>query len=181
MLALAVLDFRVMSEKKIHIFGSTGSGKTYIAGILSQKYNIPTLSLDDIFWDNSEGYYGIIADAEKRDRSLNEFLDRPSWIVEGIYHHDWVRRSFKEADLIIGLTVPVWIRDIRVVRRFLKRKLGLLHSKKKETWAGFLRLLKWNHGYDHHNFIRIKDALPEFEHKVVYCKSVGEVLQIAET
>ena len=170
-----------MSDKKLHIFGSTGSGKTYIAGLLSQKYSIPTLSLDDIFWDNSEGYFGIIADAEKRDRSLNEFLDGPSWIVEGIYHHDWVRRSFKEADLIIGLMVHVWIRDIRVVQRFLKRKLGLLHSKKRETWAGFYRLLKWNHGYDHDNFIRTKEILLEFEHKVVCCKTIDEVLRIVET
>lgn len=92
-----------------------------------------------------------------------------------------VRRSFEEADLIIGLTVPVWIRDIRVVRRFLKRRLGLLQSKKKETWVGFFKLLKWNHGYDQDHFIRIKDTLSEFEYKVVYCKTIDEVLQIVET
>ncbi len=170
-----------MSHRKIHIFGSTGSGKSYVTGILSRKYNIPSLSLDDIFWDNSDGYFGIKADAEKRDRSLNEFLDGPSWIVEGIYHHDWLQRSFEEADLIIGLIVSVWIRDLRVARRFIKRKLGLLQSKRKETWSGLFSLIKWNHGYDHDNFIRTKDTLLGLEHKVIYCKSVDEVLQSVET
>ncbi|MBN1384753.1 MAG: DNA topology modulation protein FlaR [Elusimicrobia bacterium] len=166
-----------MAHRKIHIFGSTGSGKSYIADILSRKYNIPILNLDDIFWDNSDGYFGIKADPEKRDKTLNDFLDNSSWIVEGIYHHDWISRSFKEADIIIGLIAPVWVRDMRVIQRFLKRKMGLLQSKKKETWAGFFSLLKWNHGYDGDNFIRTKDFVSKLNRDIVYCKSVNEVLQ----
>ena len=33
---------------KIHIIGCSGSGKTYLAKSLSEKYNVPHFDLDDI-------------------------------------------------------------------------------------------------------------------------------------
>ena len=38
---------------KIHIIGCSGTGKTYFAKKLSDKYNIPHFDLDDIQWDNN--------------------------------------------------------------------------------------------------------------------------------
>lgn len=38
---------------KIHIIGCSGSGKTYLAKALSEKYTIPHFDLDDIQWDNN--------------------------------------------------------------------------------------------------------------------------------
>lgn len=46
---------------KIHIIGCSGSGKTYLAKALSEKYNIPHYDLDDIQWDNNSDGYGVIA------------------------------------------------------------------------------------------------------------------------
>ena len=70
---------------KIHIIGGPGSGKSYIAKIVSEKLAIPHLDLDDIFWDKSPGY-GNKADEETRNAELEHFLAQPTWIVEGVYY-----------------------------------------------------------------------------------------------
>lgn len=49
---------------KIHIIVGSGSGKTYLANILSTKLKIPTYDLDNIFWDN--GYH------KKKDKELRD-------------------------------------------------------------------------------------------------------------
>jgi len=123
-----------MSQKRIHIIGGPGSGKSYIAGIISEKYSIPVLDLDTIFWDNRSSQYGVRADPEDRDKALNSFLDQNSWIVEGVYYA-WLGSSFQKADLIVSLGSSVWHRDVRIIKRFLKRKLGLMSSRKKRSKA----------------------------------------------
>lgn len=51
-----------MKIKKIHIIGGSGSGKTYIADRISEKLDIKTYDLDELFWDNSADSYGTKAD-----------------------------------------------------------------------------------------------------------------------
>ena len=79
---------------KIHIIGCSGRGKTYLAKKLSNKYNIPHYDLDDIYWDNSSQEYGIKTSAEKRDKLLQNILEKDDWIIEGIYYK-WLEQSLK--------------------------------------------------------------------------------------
>ena len=39
---------------KIHIIGYSGSGKSYLADKLSQKYRIKHYDLDNLMWDNEQ-------------------------------------------------------------------------------------------------------------------------------
>ncbi|WP_157037070.1 hypothetical protein [Oceanobacillus jeddahense] len=41
--------------KKIHIVGGAGSGKTYLAKVLSDMFAIQAVDLDDLFWNKSYG------------------------------------------------------------------------------------------------------------------------------
>ena len=84
---------------KIHIIGCSGSGKTYLAGALSEKYNIPHFDLDDIQWDNNADGYGVKMPVEKRTELLNNILDNENWIIEGVYYA-WVGKCFEDADKI---------------------------------------------------------------------------------
>lgn len=68
---------------KIHIIGCSGTGKSYLAKRLSEKYNIPHFDLDDIFWDNSSDRYGVKMPDEKRNQLLDDILRKNDWIIEG--------------------------------------------------------------------------------------------------
>ena len=168
-----------MSRRKIHIIGGPGSGKSYIAKILSEQYSLPILDLDDIFWNNRSDTYGVKADADERDQALNAFLEQEGWIVEGVYYH-WLARSFKEADLIIALTPSVLIRDWRILKRFLKRRLGVIPSKKKETFKGLRELITWNHRYDGNNLAQARKFVTDLGCETVDCKDVETVMKFLE-
>ena len=82
---------------KIHIIGGSGTGKTYLASLLSIKYNIPHYDLDDLFWDNSANQYGVKMSIEKRNDMLSRILENEDWIIEGVYY-SWLTESFEAAD-----------------------------------------------------------------------------------
>jgi adenylate kinase family enzyme len=123
--------------RRIHIIGSTGSGKSYIANLLSRRLNLPVFDLDDLFWDRAAATYGVRTAGGVRDRKLAQIAASDAWIIEGVYHQ-WVGPSFDRAELILMLVPSVWVRDVRVVRRFIKRKLGLVPSK-RESLMAFIR------------------------------------------
>jgi adenylate kinase family enzyme len=165
----------VTTCRKIHIYGGPGSGKSYVAGELSQTLGIPVFDLDDIFWDNADDGYNTRASEQERDAGLAAILERDAWIIEGVYHQ-WLRQSFQEADIILELDTPLWIRDWRIVRRFMRCKLGLLPSRKRETFTGQLSLLKWNHGYRDDNQRRTRAFIAELGRETVRCTSMKDVM-----
>ncbi len=93
---------------KIHIIGCSGTGKTYFVKRLSNKYNIPHFDLDNIYWDNSSQKYGIKTEIEKRNKLLQNILEKDDWIIEGIYYKR-LEQSFKNADIIYILDLPKYI------------------------------------------------------------------------
>ena len=104
---------------KIHIIGCSGTGKTYLAKKLSNKYNIPHYDLDNIYWDNSSQKYGVKTEIEKRNKLLQNILEKDDWIIEGIYYK-WLEQSFKNADIIYILDLPKYIYKFRIIKRFIK-------------------------------------------------------------
>ena len=99
---------------KIHIIGCSGSGKTYLAKALSEKYSIPRFDLDDIYWDNCATAYNSKMSTEKRTELLDGFLQNDDWIVEGVYYA-WVGQCFEDADIIYVLDMPKRIYIYRII------------------------------------------------------------------
>ena len=58
---------------KIHIIGSSGSGKSYFAEKLSKKFNILHYDLDDIEWKRK---YDIENEPGTKEKLLNEILKK---------------------------------------------------------------------------------------------------------
>ncbi len=123
---------------KIHIIGPSGSGKSYLARKLSRQYSVPAWSLDDLFWDN-DGYSGK-RDPEERDAMLEKILRGEQWIIEGV-QHSWVGRAFEDADVIVLLEPPALLCRIRIIRRFVHRKINH-HARKKENFKSLVSHLK---------------------------------------
>ncbi|MGM0924004.1 MAG: DNA topology modulation protein FlaR [Bacillota bacterium] len=161
---------------KIHIIGGSGSGKSFIAERLAKYFNIPVYDLDNIFWDKESAHYGKRNTIEKRDEMLSQILKRECWLIEGVYY-GWLNQSFTEADYVFVIKSNVYIRDWRIIKRFVKRRLRIESTTKKETIKSLYQLIKWNHTYDRDNLTKALKMLKEHQDKVFVVKSNEEILK----
>lgn len=167
---------------KIHIFGCSGSGKTWLANKLSEEYGLLHYDLDNIFWDNTKGSYGIRMPVEKRSELLRDMLKQDSWIIEGVYYA-WLCESFEQADKIIVLDIRPRVYKYRIIRRFLRRKLGI-EGGKKETLKSLSELLKWTDHFRSTNYPEALNSMQPYRDKIVRLtskKAIAEFTLDAKT
>ena len=150
---------------KIHIIGGPGSGKTYLAKKMADLLNCTHIDLDNLFWDNDRESYNNQKPASQRDKELKEILKQSSWVIEGVYG-GWPKPSFKQADIILILEPDTSLRQFRITKRFIQRKIGLTNSVKKESWKNFKGLFKWSKNYTEKNLLGIKKELKPYINKV---------------
>lgn len=150
---------------KIHIIGGPGSGKTFLAEKLSKQLGIPHYDLDDLQWDNASNDYGTKRDPQERAAMLDEIIQKDDWIIEGVYYA-WCGKCFEDADKIYLLTVPRRTYRYRIIRRFIRRKLGV-EKGKKETLKSLSALLKWADKFQRENLVEIKKILKNYPDKVI--------------
>ena len=162
---------------KIHIIGCSGSGKTYLAKALAEKHGIPHFDLDDIQWDNSEAY-GTKRPQRERAELLDELLKNEDWIIEGVYYA-WVGQCFEDANVIYVLDTPKRVYKYRIIKRFIKRKLGL-EKGKKETLKSVRAMLKWTDTFQNVNMKEIKKILEKYTAKTVWLTSKNDVKRVIE-
>lgn len=164
------------SKIKIHIIGGSGSGKSFVLALLSQRFNIPHFDLDDIFWDNNSNDYGVKAPEEERDKKLREMVSYDSWVIEGVYR-SWVDPSFSAADKIIVLTPPLSVQETRIWKRYEERISGVVPSKKRETFEGVQKLLEWNREYTLKKLPHFTENC-EYKEKIITVSDNSEVLEL---
>ena len=131
---------------KIHIIGGSGSGKTHLARALSEEYGIPHYDLDELQWDNSSNAYGRKRAREERGLLLDDILKNPDWIYL--------------------LSVPRYKYRYRIIRRFVRRKLGL-EKGKKESLKSVAALLRWADKYQKEDMAEIRRILAQYPEKVI--------------
>jgi adenylate kinase family enzyme len=160
---------------KIRIIGGPGSGKSTLARKLSRTYGIPSHDLDELQWDAAAESYGKKRDAAERDALLRGILEQDEWIIEGVYYA-WCAQSFADADRIFLLNVPRGVCRRRIIRRFIRRKLGA-EKGKKETLGDLRALLRWSDKYRRENMIEIRKTLAPYADKLVEISAPADVGQ----
>ncbi len=148
---------------RIYILGSPGSGKTTIARKISKEYGIARYGLDN---------------KDVRDKLLNEIILKKDWIIEGVYCFQWIDESLNRADLIFYLTTPWKVQKNRIIRRFLKRKLGIDKTEKginDDTLESVINLLKWTKIYTKKDSLKMKENLASYKEKLYYVKNYDEI------
>jgi adenylate kinase family enzyme len=160
--------------QRIHIIGGPGSGKSYAARHLSHRLAVPAYDLDDLFWDREAQSYGVRASEVDRDARLVAITQEDAWVIEGVYYR-WLKPSFERAEIIFVLSPNVYLRDWRILKRFVSRKLGIVPTK-RESLLDLYRLIRWNHKYDVDNLKRAMKLIRDFEHKLVACCCADDLL-----
>lgn len=106
--------------RRIHVFGSSCSGKSTLAAELAGLLNAPFVELDALNW--LPGWVGL----DKTDPAyLMERFDAAttseSWVVGGSYHTFATQTFWPRLDTVIFLDLPRWLLLQRVVRRSWRR------------------------------------------------------------
>ena len=79
--------------------------------------------------------------------------------------------------MIYVLDMPKRLYRYRIIKRFIKRKVGL-EKGKKETLKSICNLLKWTNTFQNTNMKEIIRILEPHKEKVVYMKKKEEIDRI---
>ena len=107
---------RTFPYQRIVVVGTTGSGKTTVAGRLAGCLHIPHIELDALHW---EANWSHVTDEELRKR-IDAATRLDAWVVDGNYG---VTRNitWPRAQAVIWLDYPLWTVFWQLWRRILKR------------------------------------------------------------
>lgn len=146
--------------RKVAVIGGTGSGKSTVSRQLAQRFGVPHIELDALFW--KPGW--VQSTAEEFRPIVEAALDRSGWVVDGSYRSKLGTLVFDQAELIVWLDMPLRTKLMRLFRRTLRRvrTREVLWGTNVDTWREaflsrdslFLWLLKTH--------FRNRRALPEF-------------------
>jgi hypothetical protein len=137
---------------------------------------MPAYDLDDLFWDRAAQSYGVRASEVDRDARLS--LSHRKMLGSsrgGGGYYRWLKQSFERADMIFVLSPNVYLRDWRILKRFVSRKLGIVPTK-TESLLDLYRLSQWNHKYDVDNLKQAIELIRELENKVVAFRCADDLL-----
>ncbi len=98
------------------MYGVTGSGKTLLAGRLSEVTGIPWYSVDDLTF--RPGWEAVPLDEQVA--AITEICSRDEWILDTAYAK-WLEIPLSRAEVIVGLDYPRWVSFGRLLRRTVAR------------------------------------------------------------
>ncbi|MDN3954657.1 DNA topology modulation protein FlaR [Sporolactobacillus laevolacticus] len=164
----------MLPYKKIHIIGSVGSGKTTLARNLSSEWGIPAFELDNLVWErHPDG--DRRRNPEERDANLARIIEKEAWIIEGAHYHAWVDPVMRQADLIIFLDTPSFVRRYRIVTRFIRQMIGYEKANYKPSFEMLLDMFRWTAQFNREGRQKIVQGLRCFSDKVLILKNTNEM------
>ncbi len=162
---------------KIYITGIVATGKTTLARTLSNRMNIPYFEFDSIVHD--DGNNGRKRTIEEQNSIIDELTKSDAWIIEGTYR-DTAYNVLKSADKIIYLKIPQFKRNMRILGRYIKQKLGIEKSKYTPSFKIVKMMFKWSNQFEKDNS-KYQQILKEFKDKTVILSSPKEIVNFIET
>lgn len=120
---------------KIAIIGYSGAGKSTLARALGKRYGLPVLHFDRVQY--TPGWQE--RNREEAHRMVHEFMENPSWIMDGTYSKFEYERRLNEADAIVFLNLPRLVCFWRVWKRYFS-----FHGKSRPDMAdGCCEKMDW--------------------------------------
>ena len=151
-------------NRKIYIMGPVGSGKTTFSKQLSKKYGIQYYELDKVSWDDAHGH--VKRSEDEAMKIFHEILGEKSWIIEDVGRTKF-QEGRKEADIIYYIKLSRLKAYYRVIKRWLKQRLGKEVYNHPPTGKQLLYFISTVNSYYKKEPERLKD-LEEYKDKVIY-------------
>jgi adenylate kinase family enzyme len=156
---------------KIYIVGPVASGKSTLARKLSSSLNIPYQSLDEVVHipDKTHPWGNRKREAEERDKLFNSIIEQPHWVIEDV-GRSFFEEGLVKADAIILLEPPARVRKYRIVKRWIKQRLGLEKCIYNPSLKMLKGMFKWSNAYDTGED-KLKERAARYGEKVVSLKN----------
>jgi len=164
---------------ELRCFDSTtpavSSGKTTLARKLSEKLNIQYQSLDEVVHipDKTNPWGNRKREVEERDKIFYSIIQQSMWIIE-----DTGRPCFAEglkvAELIVLLEVPKRIRNYRIIKRWVKQRLGFEKCLYNPNFIILKCMFHWSKDYEL-GIDNLKERISPYQEKVIVLKNNREI------
>lgn len=129
------------SDKRIHIIGGPGSGKTTLARQVAACLQLPCYELDQVGYENGSGAERPLA---VRLADIRQIAAQPGWVTEGVFL-GWTSDLFESADRILWLDLPWRLAGWRIFIRHIRAELR--GNNPHTGWVKLYHFMRWSRGY----------------------------------
>ena len=172
------------NDKRLHIIGSGGSGKTTLARKLAGHLNAPCYELDHIGYENGNAAKRSL---NARYEDVRRISSQPTWVSEGGFVW-WVDDLLQSADVIVWLDLHWATCYRRIVMRHIRADIA-----GNNLHPGFLKMLRFAKGVRpyyldpvpavpsaadddaRNNRAAVAQVLSPYSDKVIHCRRPADV------
>lgn len=131
---------------KIDIIGAVGSGKTMLSHRITEEFQIPCYEQDNVVWMRTiDG--DVRRTAEEIERIFMDILTSKNWVMEGS-PRKLLKKRYEYCDYIIFLDTNSFIRLYRILRRWIRQRIGKESYNTKPTLKFLWMNIKWHHEFN---------------------------------
>lgn len=105
-----------VTERRILIYGATGSGKSTAAARVAAATGLPVHLVDELTW--LPGWVPV--ETEVQRETFADVTAAEAWILDTAYG-TWLDVALHRCELVVGLDYPRWLSLGRLVRRTVSR------------------------------------------------------------
>jgi adenylate kinase family enzyme len=155
--------------------GAVSSGKSTLSRKISNILDIPYQALDEVVHipDKTQPWGNRKRQVEERDAIFHTFVQQSRWIIE-----DTGRPCFKEgfrlANMIVLLDISSKVRKYRIIKRWIKQRLGHEKCIYRPHIKMLIGMFKWSRDYDTGKD-NLKERLSPYHEKVITLRNNKDI------